>query len=315
MRKQIRKSWPLILLAVGCAVFAASYFGAAQAAASTSDAAKMTVTAVGKKNTAPPAINQSDVQLTLGRERKQIVGWSKPEKLYLAVLIDDSIEARTASQWIDLKEFLTSQPESTSEMVAYARNGTAMIAQDFTSDHALAAKALRIPIGDFGGNGSAYLSLIDLVKRWPASSGERRSILLISSGIDYYRGSFGPESPDLETAISHAQRENINVWSIYSPDSRHRGRSLFRVTNAQSNLSRLSDETGAESYYIGAAPLVSFKPYLDEIETHLANQYLLTFAGGSDGGKKGKLERVRVNTELNGVEFMHADQVFLPPAQ
>jgi len=39
---------------------------------------------------------------------------------------------------------------------------------------------------------------------------------------------------------------------------------------------------------------VSLKPYFDEIQEHLNNQYLLTF-GTSGGGRKGKFERVRVN--------------------
>ncbi len=279
----------------------------------TSDSVTLTVTAVGKKDAAPPPIKREDVQFTLGKERKQIAGWTKIEKLYLAVLIDDSLDTSAASQWNDLKEFLTAQPENTYELIAYARNAAAMVAQDFTNDHALAAKALRIPIGSFGAYGSPYLSLIDLMKRWQAT-GDRRSILLISSGIDYFRGGFDPRSPYLDSTIQGAQKGNINVWSIYSPGIEHRSRSFFRVTNAQSNLSQLSEETGAESYYLGAAAPVSIKPYLDEIQTHLSNQYLLSFAAGAAGGKKGKFERARVRTELENVEFMNANEVFLPPA-
>jgi hypothetical protein len=286
---------------------------AAKPAPPPSDTVALTVTALGKKDAPPPPIKPEDVQLTLGKERKQIAGWNKAEKLYLAVLIDDALDSSAASQWNDLKAFLTAQPESTSELVAYARNATAMVAQDFTSDHALAAKALRIPIGSVGAYGSIYLSLLDLMKRWQGS-GDRRSILLISSGIDYFRGGFGPKSPDLDPSIERAQKGNINVWSIYHPGIGHRNRSFFRATNAQWNLSELSDETGAESYYLGTGAPVSFKPYLDEIQGHLENQYLLAFAAGAVGGKKGKFERVRLSTELDNVEFMHANQAFLPPA-
>lgn len=287
---------------------------AASPASPSADAVTVTVTAVGKKDTTPPPVKGEDVQLTLGKERKQVAGWTKAGKLYLAVLIDDSLDPSAASQWNDLKEFLTAQPESTSELVAYTRNGTTMVAQDFTNDHALAVKALRIPLGNLGAFASPYLSLIDLMKRWPAS-GDRRSILVVSSGIDYFRGGFGPKSPDLDSTIERAQKGNINIWSIYSPGIGHRSRSSFRVWRAQSDLSQLSDETGAESYYLGAGAPVSFKPYLDEIQTHLGNQYLLTFTDAAGGGKKGKFERARVSTELENVEFMNADQVFLPPAQ
>ena len=269
----------------------------------------MTVTAVGKKDTNPPAITKDDAQLYLNKERTQVASWKRGEKLYLAVLIDDSLDSGVASQWSDLKAFLAAQPDTTYVSVAYARNGTAMLAQDFTNDHELAAKALRLPLGGQGAFASPYLAALDLIKRWP-SSVDRRSILLISSGIDYFRGDFGFTSPDLNPAIERAQKQNINIWSIYAPDSGHTSSGMFRITRAQSNLSQLSEETGGESYYLGTGAPVTFKPYLDELSTHLSNQYLLTFNGS--GGKKGRFERARVVTELANVEFMAPSQVFLP---
>ena len=272
----------------------------------------MTVTAVGKKDTSPPLVTKDDVQLYLNKERTQIADWKHGGKLYLAVLIDDSLDASIANQWNDLKAFLTSQPDTTYVSVSYARNGTAMLVQDFTNDHELATKALRIPLGGGGAFSSPYLTLLDLMKRWPASA-DRRSILLISSGIDYFRGGFDFRSPDLDSTISRAQKQNINVWTIYAPDAGHRGRGFFIANRAQSNLSQLSDETGAESFYLGTAAPVTLKPYFDELSTHLSNQYLLTFK--ASGGAKGRFERVRVATELPYVEFLVASQAFLPAAK
>ena len=272
----------------------------------------MTVTAVGKKDTSPPLVTKDDVQLYLNKERTQIADWKHGGNLYLAVLIDDSLDASIANQWNDLKAFLTSQPDTTYVSVSYARNGTAMLVQDFTNDHELAAKALRIPLGGGGAFSSPYLTLLDLMKRWPASA-DRRSILLISSGIDYFRGGFDFRSPDLDSTISRAQKQNINVWTIYAPDAGHRGRGFFIANRAQSNLSQLSDETGAESFYLGTAAPVTLKPYFDELSTHLSNQYLLTFK--ASGGAKGRFERVRVATELPYVEFLVASQAFLPAAK
>ena len=272
----------------------------------------MTVTAVGKKDTSPPLVTKDDVQLYLNKERTQIADLKHGGKLYLAVLIDDSLDASIASQWNDLKAFLTSQPDTTYVSVSYARNGTAMLVQDFTNDHELAAKALRIPLGGGGAFSSPYLTLLDLMKRWPASA-DRRSILLISSGFDYFRGGFDFRSPDLDSTIGRAQKQNINVWTIYAPDAGHRGRGFFIANRAQSNLSQLSDETGAESFYLGTAAPVTLKPYFDELSTHLSNQYLLTFK--ASGGAKGRFERVRVATELPYVEFLAASQAFLPAAK
>jgi hypothetical protein len=272
----------------------------------------LTVTAAGKKNTSAPIVTKEDVLLFLNKDRTQIADWKHGEKLYLAVLIDDSLDSDIANQWNDLKAFLAGQPDNTYVLVAYARNGAAMVAQDFTNDHDLAAKALRLPTGNSGAFASPYLALLDLMKRWPASA-DRHSILMISSGIDYFRGGFDSRSPDLDSTISRAQKQNINVWTMYAPDAGHRGRGFFLANRAQSNLSQLSDETGAESFYLGTGAPVTIKPYLDELSTHLSNQYLLTFKA-SDGAK-GRFERARVTTELGHVEFMNAREVFLPAAK
>jgi len=309
MNKNLKCTVALLLAALA---MAAAMPLASKAAAAESAAVTTTVTAVGKKDTQPPALTKDDVQLYQGKEKVQVADWRRGETLFLAILIDDSLETTVASQWNDLKAFLMAQPQNTYIAVAYARNGSAMVAQDFTKDHALAAKALRIPLGNAGAFTSPYLAIQDWEKRWP-DSGERKSIILFSSGIDYFRGSFDPVDPDLDTTISHAQKQNINVWTIYVPDAGHVGRREFRVFNAQSNLSRLSEETGAESYYLGFGMPVTLKPYFDEIQMHLNNQYLLTFVG--NGGKKGKFERVRVTTEAPNVEFLVPSEVFLPAVQ
>jgi hypothetical protein len=309
MIKKINMSRIALLFAVFAALTGLLATGALAAEAG---AVTMTVTAVGKKDTNPPAVTKDDVQLYLNKERTQIANWRRGEKLYLAVLIDDSLDGNVAIQWNDLRAFFAAQPDTTYISVAYARNGTAMLTQDFTNNHELAAKALRIPLGSGGAFSSPYLALLDLMKRWPTSD-DRHSILLISSGIDYFRGGFDPISPDLEPTIEHAQKQNINVWSIYSPDAGHRSRGFFRASRAQSNLSQLADDTGAESFALGTLAPVSFKPYLDEIGVHLSNQYLLTFSG--NGGKKGRFERVHVGTELPNTEFLAPSEAYLPAAQ
>jgi|SRR5882672_2900011 len=297
-------------LFVGFSVFQISAAAALPAPAE-SGATTITVTAVAKKD-APPAIGKGDMQFTLGKERKQIAQWTKAEKLYLAILIDDSLDSEVASQWNELKQFINAQPATTHIAVGYASNATVRVAQDFTTDHELATKALRIPFGSAAAESSPYLSVIDWMKRWPAN-GDRRSLLLISSGIDYFRGNFGPIYPDVDTAISIAEKGNINLWNIYSPSGGHRGRAFFLANTAQNNLSKLCEETGGEAYFLGTSAPVSFKPFLDELQMHLDNQYLLTFAG--DGGAKGKFASVHFKTELAHVEFMHANQAWLAPAK
>ena len=268
----------------------------------------LTVTAVAKKNTTAPALARGDVQLFVNKERTQIANWRRGETLYLAVLIDDSLATSVAGEWNDLKEFFNNQPPTTYISVSYSRNGVAMVAQDFTNNHVLAAKALRIPVGG-GAFSSPYLALQDLMKRLPGAPTDRRSILLVSSGIDYLRGNF-PSSTDLDSTTERAQKQNINIWSIYFPDRGGRSRGFFLANRAQSDLTRLSDDTGGRAYYLGTSAPVTFGPYLQEISTHLRNQYLLSFRGSV--GPKGRFAREKIATELPRLGFLAPAQVFMP---
>src|SRR5271165_1011579 len=129
----------------------------AQSKTASSGAVTFTVTAVGKKESAPP-IGKDDVELFQSKERKQIGDWKKGDQLYLAILIDDSIDTGAGNQWDYLKEFILAQPPATYIAVGYLRNNSTQIAQDFTQNHELAAKALRLPIGIGGIGSSPYLS-------------------------------------------------------------------------------------------------------------------------------------------------------------
>jgi len=312
MNKNMYRKGSLLLGVLAAASFMPLALKAASNSASAAkdpSAVVMTVTATAKKNAQPPALSKNDVELYQGKERVQVANFKRGETLYLAVLIDDSLRSTIASQWNDLRAFLMAQPKTTYVAVAYARNGEAVVAQDFTTDHELAAKALRIPMGSIGAATSPYLAVQDWIKRWPVS-GERSSIILFSSGIDYFRGGPATLDPDLDTTIARAQKQNINIWTIYAPDSGRIGRGSFRAFNWQSNLDRLSQQTGAESYSLGLGMPVNLKPYFDRIQMNLNNQYLLAFVG--DGGHKGKYETVKVTSELRNVGFLTPSEVFLP---
>jgi hypothetical protein len=282
----------------------------AQTKGAASSTATFTVTAVGKKE-GPPPIGKDDVQFFTGKERRQIVDWKKDDNLFLAILIDDSIESQAASQWDDLKAFIMNQPATTHIALGYIRNNGTQLAQDFTTDHELAAKALRIPIGVGGIGSSPYLGTLDMLKRWP-QTGPRRSILLISSGIDFFRGRrTGAYYPDLDSVIDRAERQNTNIWTIYYPSAGHVGRGFYYAFYSQNNLGKLSDDTGAESFYLMNGTPVTLRPYFDELAQHLNSQYLLTFAGS--GGTKGKYQSVKVKSGLPEVEFLVPAAAFIPP--
>jgi len=60
------------------------------------------------------------------------------------------------------------------------------------------------------------------------------------SGIDYFRGDFSFTSRISFPLIEGAQKQNINIWSIYAPDDGHRSRDSSASPSA-SELSQLSE--------------------------------------------------------------------------
>jgi len=293
------------------ATLAASNSAKDTTAAGDPSAVIMTVTATAKRDAQPPTLTKNDVDLYQGKERVQVADFARGETLYLAVLIDDSLRSDIAAQWPDLRRFIMAQPAPTYVAVAYARNGEAMLAQDFTTDHAKAANSLRLPLGTLTVANSPYLALQNWMKRWPEQAkNQRSSIVLLSSGIDYFRGGFPPQDPDLDTTISQAQKKNINIWSIYVPDAGRGRRNGFRAFDWENNLDRIAQQTGGENYFLSLAMPVDLTPYFNSIQQHLNNQYLLAFLG--DGGHKGKYESVKVTSELRNVGFLSPSQVYLP---
>jgi len=117
----------------------------------------------------------------------------------------------------------------------------------------------------------------------------------------------------LDSTIERAQKENINIWTIYARDAGRGGRGSFRAFNAQSNLTRLSEETGAKSYYsVSANPLISSHT-LTKSRCISTTSISLTFDGGNGSGKsKGRFDRFHVATELPNTKFLTPSAVFLP---
>jgi hypothetical protein len=66
---------------------------------------------------------------TQGKERLQVADWRKGETLFLARLIDDSLEQNISCNENDLKAFMMAQPPTTYIGVFDGRNGAAMVAR------------------------------------------------------------------------------------------------------------------------------------------------------------------------------------------
>jgi hypothetical protein len=272
------------------------------------------VTAEARHGMKAPAISRDDVFVMQGKDRVEVLDW-KPAQgdqagLELFVLLDDSSGFGLASQFEDLRMFIKEQPATTFVAVGYMHNGTVETVVKFTTDHNAAAQALRLPFGRSGGPASPYFSLQELIKGWPIHPARpRREVLMITDGIDRYNGG-APSNPYVDATVEQAQRAGILVYTIYTPGAGHDSHSVWRMNRGQNFLSQLSDETGAESYYLGFGTPVTFVPYLDDVAHRLSNQYLLTFAAKPD--MKAGLQRFKVEAEVPNAELVSADRVFVP---
>jgi hypothetical protein len=275
------------------------------------------VTVEPKHGSNVPVITRDDVMVHQGKDRDQVTDWTPAQgdraALELFILIDDEANTSLGSQLEDIRQFINAQPSTTKIGVAYMQNGIARVAQEPTSDHAQAAKALRLPMGMGGANASPYFSLSDLVKKWPTGA-ERREVLMVSDGIDRYYGEGDLEDPYLQAALDDAGKAGIVVSAIYTPGVGHYGHSYWQNYWGQIYLSQLADKTGGEAYYIGftGAP-VTFAPYLDDVARRLEHQYFLGFLAKPE--KKSGWQQIRLSTEIPNVDLVSAGRVYVSPGQ
>lgn len=307
----------LLSFALAGIVFASPL--AAQQPNSSPDLIRVTVTVEGtKERPNPPAIAKEDIVVFQEKDRRPVVNWvpaaGEGAGLDLAILVDDGLDPSIGVNLDDLRAFVQGQPATTRVAILYASFGTARVLQDFSADHEAAAKKLRLPMGNINSPGSIFMAVSDLMGRWPADD-NRHEVLLISDGIDTFYGireSTPGLNPSLQTAIDKAQRGSVTFFAIYASGTGHFRHSPFLINNGQSCLSRLTDETGGESFFQGFQTPISFKPFLEDLNKLLGQQYLLTFRAAL--GKKAGFQRLRLRTEQHGVELQAPDQVYIPAA-
>jgi hypothetical protein len=273
----------------------------------------MIVTAEGLKGHQPPEITAKDIKVAGNKNEFQVEDLTPlrgdQAALQLAIMIDDGLDTTLGLQFDDVRRFIREQPASTQVGIYYIRNGSAQPYLAMTPDHQAAATHLRLPLGQPGIAVSPYLAISEFIKKWPSTDATRREILLISSGIDLDRES-PPQNPYLTSAISDCQRAGVLVHSIYFASSGHGGHDYFLTNFGRDNLSYLGDETGGEAYWQGLSTSVTLRPYFDDLNTRLKNQYLLTLVAPPQ--KKGRFERIRLQTELHDVDLMAPDQAWIP---
>jgi hypothetical protein len=295
-----------------------------------------------RDNAEIPILHPESVQIKQGKNllkvSQVIPARGDNAALQLFILIDDTCDTGIGNSLNDIRDFVNAQPATTVVGVAYMSNATIQIAQNFTADHAAAAKAIRLPRGNLSSMDSPYLSLISLIKGWPEQK-VRREVLMVSDGIDRLRGEratvyqsspnsgnpyrrspspmsmstgLSTMSPDVDSASTTAQRYGVIVHGIYATGVGRAGRNAWEAQLGQAGVGKIADESGGEYYSLGTQNLVSFKPYLDRLQRVLDNQYYLVF--GAIPKDKAGLQYVKISTEASDFEIAAADSVWVPVA-
>lgn len=284
-----------------------------------------------------PPLTDKDVKLKLSKkpvEVSQLIpAQGENATAQLLILIDEVLDTQSVGNNLnDLKDFIKSQPSTTLIAIGFMSNAGVNMVQNFTPDHELPAKAVRLPRGSLSTMDSPYLSLTSVIKGWPQQK-VRREVLMVTDGIDRARSerpvtltptmgrgagicapahqSLPSISQDAIQASRSSQRYNVIVFTLFSPGVGRAGRTDWDRQIGLSNITLLADETGGECFALSTSALVSFKPYLDRLDKDLGNQYYLVFA--APPANKGGLQRLDVRTEVTNSELLAPDNVWVGP--
>ncbi len=273
--------------------------------------ARLVVTVNANKSNRGRLLSQNDIAVKLKGRPADIVSWvplkGPNANLQLVFLIDEGVRSYWALQIPDLKKFIDALPPSTAVAVAYMNNGRAQMAQTLTTDHALAAKALRLTNGIPDISGSPYFCLSDLVRNyWRSPARIRRVVFMVTNGEDPYYRSRDMQDPYVAAAIRDAQKVKLLVYSIYFRNRGAGGPNSFSTLIGQSYLLRVANETGGQFYSMAMMSPISFEPFLKQFKESLDDQYLLTFAAGKTGW-----QRVRVQSKVKGIKLTAAKAIYV----
>jgi hypothetical protein len=200
--------------------------------------------------------------------------------LNLMVLIQDDVISSVGLEIKGLSDFIRSLPRGSRVLVGYLRSGSLQVRHKFTADLERASKSLRSPIGFASAAPyNPYVEVIEALKRFDSQPAGRRAILLVSDGLDISEGLFSSsagQSVDLQRAIVEAQRRSVAIYSFFVPTVTSSTNGNL-ISQGQSSLNRLSDETGGHAFFQGLGAPASFNPFIKELSLTLEKQIALTY--------------------------------------
>lgn len=305
---------------------------------------QMVVTALGSDSRPAPAIQPSQVQLKVDGHEVPITAW-KPfpasERLDLAIAIDEDTQ-NMGTGLDDVKTFIKNLPANVAVGILYLHTGSFSVAQNFTFDHAGAARMVRMPSGARNSSPSPFGSLSAVLQHWPYHSGLRRELVMISDGQEE-TGENDANNHTYQAAVAQAIAGGVIVYTIYAsggtnytqgqipnnvlvpsaegadpaappygsagtPLGRFRASNLTAL-NGSNNLSQIAATTGGEGFSQGITSSARLTQYFDEITRRLESQYQLVFTPAS--GKEQGMTKVEVKVNHTHARIAVAKDIYL----
>lgn len=113
----------------------------------------------------PAHISPQDLHLKVDGKQASVTGWTPLQGPYghveLVLMIDASARMSLGLQLNDIARFIQETPSNTKIAIAYMEGGQAVFASPLSANPAPVLKALHLPAGVAGSNGSPYFCLSD----------------------------------------------------------------------------------------------------------------------------------------------------------
>jgi len=272
------------------------------------------VTVLPADHAATANVSQQELSVKVNGKDSSVTGW-KPlagpdAPVQMVILIDGAARSSLGTQMQEIERFIQELPANTSVTIAYMENGRAVLTGPLSTDRAATLRGLRIPGGVSGASASPYFCLSDLAQHWPSSDHQtRREVVMITDGVDYYQLRYDPNDPYVQAAITDSVRAQLIVYSIYWRNVGRLDRSGYETDAGQNLLTQVTQATGGANYWEGYGDPVSFRPFFEDIERRLNNQYELSFM--APAATKPQVETLRLKFSGSGAKVEAPQQVLV----
>ncbi len=263
-------------------------------------------------------VSQQDIRaVKVDGKSSQVTGWAplrgSISPIELVFLMDPSARSSLGTQLSEISKFAEEMPPNMAMAFAYMNAGRAELAGPLSSNPQEVLQGLHIPSGPTGSGASPYFCLSDLAKHWPSQNrSARRTVVMVSDGVDYYNLHYDPEDPYVQAAIQDSVRAGLIVYALYWKNMGGIDRSGWAQDAGQNLLLEVTQATGGNSYWQGFGNPVSFQPFLRDVRVRLDNQYELSFTAPFGG--KPTVARLDVKASVPSAKIDAPQQVLVNPA-